>query len=86
MPNDASIKSTNIEILNPNTGAYPEYRFTDGILITANKYTSANKGFEFIRIRLDSIRDYYIAIGLIENDDFTKFKRISGKVIIWYIP
>lgn len=85
MLNDASLKSTNIEIVNP-TNRYPEYTFTDGILIAANRYSSDYAGFEFVRVRLNNIRNYSIAIGIIENDDFTKFKRITGKVMIWYIP
>ena len=35
---------------------------------------------------MDTIRSYSIAIGISENDDFTKFKRTTGKVMIWYIP
>lgn len=85
MLNDASLKSTNIEIVNPTNGC-PEYTFIDGILIAANRYSSNYAGFEFVRVRLNNIRNYSIAIGIIENDDFTKFKRITGKVMIWYIP
>ena len=35
---------------------------------------------------MDNIRRYLIAIGIIEDDDFTKFKRITGKAMVWYIP